>query len=87
MHFWGGLLIGLGVHSFATFKLIQIRPKLSLVLAVIFVVAVSWEVFEWFAGLYDPTTYLVDTSKDLVFGFSGGLFTHFVLNNRYNKQI
>lgn len=87
MHFWGGLLIGLGVHSVTTFRIITLRPTLKLVLATLFFMTISWEIFELWAGLYDPTTYIPDTLADIALGFSGGLFMHFIMASRYNKKI
>lgn len=79
MHFWGGTLIGLGVHALATLPKISHFPTTKLVLIVLFVATVSWEIFERAAGLYDPATYVIDTSQDIILGFSGGLLAHFLL--------
>ena len=87
MHFWGGLLIGFGVHAMTTFSFVRVRPTTLVVFLVISVTVVSWEVFEWIYGLYDPATHLIDTGSDIILGFSGGLLAHFVLANRYNSSI
>jgi hypothetical protein len=79
MHFWGGGLIALGVHSFATFSRLHFKPTVWVVLGAFLLIATAWEVFEWFAGLYDPATYLVDVTKDVVVGLSGGLLAQWVL--------
>lgn len=81
MHFWGGILIGLGVHTFCSFRRIHIRPSLWLVLIALCVSTVTWEIFELYAGLFDPATHLFDTSKDIVVGFSGGLLAHIIMRN------
>lgn len=79
MHFWGGILLALGVHAFCTFSRIHLKPTLKLVLLTLLLVTVSWEVFERSVGLYDPITYIFDTGKDMVIGFSGGLLAHIIL--------
>lgn len=82
MHFWGGILLGLGVHALCTFSRIHIKPTLPVVLAVLVLATGSWEVFEWYAGLWDADTYVVDTTKDVILGFSGGLLAHIFLSKR-----
>lgn len=79
MHFWGGALIALGVHALATCKRCTFEPDLKILLVALFVITISWEVFERAAGLYDHATYIFDTTKDLLLGFSAGLLTHVVL--------
>ena len=82
MHFWGGTLIGLGVHAFSTFSRIHIKPTLPVVLIVLALATSTWEVFEWYAGLWLTEGYLLDTVKDIVLGFSGGLLAHLFLSKR-----
>lgn len=79
MHFWGGLLIGLGLHALSTFSSFHIRPTTKTLLLILFVMTGSWEIFEWSAGLLEPKSHLLDTAKDVVLGFSGGLLAHFTL--------
>ena len=79
MHAWGGVLLVLGVHAFSTFSWSPLQPTWRVVFIVLLVATVSWEVFEWFAGLYEPSTYLFDTAKDILVGFSGGLIAHLFL--------
>ena len=82
MHFWGGCLIGLGIHALATFADFRIKPNYKLVLTILFVATVSWEFFEYHYNLYDTRNYIFDTAKDIVLGFSGGLLTHTILRRR-----
>jgi hypothetical protein len=79
MHFWGGSLLTLGVYSLGTLSRLHFKPTVGIILFVLLLATVSWEVFERFAGLYDPQTYLVDTIQDVLIGFSGGLLAHLVL--------
>ncbi len=87
MHFWGGLLLGIGVHALCSLRSVPLSPTLPLLLLVITVVVVSWEVFERIVGLYNSSTYVFDTSKDIILGFGGGLLAHFILRRLYNKTI
>jgi hypothetical protein len=34
---------------------------------------ISWEIFEWKAGLFEPGFHLIETTKDIFAGFIGGL--------------
>jgi fatty-acid desaturase len=87
MNFWGGLLLGLGVHALCRLKSVPVRPTLSAVVATITAAAVSWELFEWFTDLYNPTQYALDTTQDVLLGFGGGLLAHFILSHLYNRKI
>lgn len=84
MHVWGGILLGTGMHIMARFYWWPIRPSTLAVFAAITVVIVSWEVFEWWAGLFDSSNYWLGTSKDIVLGYTGGLLGHAFLRSRYN---
>lgn len=86
MHFWGGILLGLGVHAFSTFKHLHFKPRLPVLLVVMVVATGSWEIFEWSAGLWNADTYIFDTAKDIIMGFSGGLLAHLVLSRDTIKQ-
>lgn len=79
MHLWGGVLIGLGVYAFSTLSKFPFHPTTKAILLTLLLVTVSWEVFERAAGLYDPTSYAIDTIQDILIGFGGGLLTHFFL--------
>jgi len=87
MHFWGGLLIGLGVHALCRMKSIPILPSTGVVLTVLFVTTFGWEVFELLVGSYAFEIYILDTILDIVLGFSGGLLAHFILQRLYNRTI
>ena len=81
MHFSGGILVGLGVHAFSTFSRLRFRPNLTLMLLVLAVATGLWEVFEGWAGLHDPdfSVFVLDTTKDVILGFAGGLLAHALL--------
>ena len=79
MHFWGGGLIALGVNSASTFSRLHFKPTIWIFIGVFICIATAWEVFEWFAGLYDPVTYVTDTVKDVIVGLGGGLLAHWQL--------
>lgn len=82
MHFWGGLLIGLGVHAMTTLKLVPLRPTLSLVALAIAGAVVSWEVFEYYFKLHGTDSYVSDTALDVALGVVGGLLAHSLLVRR-----
>jgi predicted dehydrogenase len=79
MHFWGGALIGLGIHALSTLPKFILRPTTMVIVVTLLLVTVSWEIFEQVAGLYDPTSYVIDTIQDIILGFGGGLLSHFLL--------
>jgi len=82
MHFWGGCLIGLGIHALATFADFHIKPSYKFILTILLVVTVSWEIFEWYYGIAGTRNYAFDTTKDIFLGFSGGLLAHTILRRR-----
>ncbi len=79
MHLWGGVLVALGVHILSHFANVTLKPTLQTTLIVLLIVMVSWELFEYVAGLYNPDTYVYDTTKDLLFGLCGGLLGYSLL--------
>jgi predicted dehydrogenase len=81
MHFWGGLLIGLGVHALATFSWLRLRPSWSVMLVTLALITGLWELFESWAGLHEQDfgMFMLDTIQDVVFGFAGGLLAHALL--------
>lgn len=86
MHFWGGIMLGLGVHALCSLKSITLKPTLGLLIFTLAVATVTWEIFEWYTDLYNSTTYIVDTTKDIIVGFSGGLLAHLILSKRTIKS-
>lgn len=85
MHFWGGLLVGAGVVVLCGLKSVKLKPTLLLTLLSLLLVTVSWEAFEWYAGLYNPLVHTADTLQDISIGFCGGLIAFFSLK-RFNKS-
>lgn len=73
MHFWGGLLIALGVVSLSTFRRITFKPTFVSVTLVALVFVTVWELFEWKSGLYVLGFDLFDTSLDMFLGVSGAI--------------
>lgn len=84
MHFWGGTLITLGLFAIATFSRFRTKPTLLFTLGVLLFFTVTWEVFELLVGLVHPDTteHMIDTAKDIILGFVGGLIT-FALLRRF----
>jgi glycopeptide antibiotics resistance protein len=81
MHFWGGLLIALGVVSLTTFRRISITPSYKLILGVTLFIVLAWEFFEWQVGLFVPALHLPDAIYDVTLGLSGGLLGYWVIRH------
>ena len=79
MHFWGGILIALGVVALTTFRRITIKPSYGLVLAVSLFIVISWEFFEWQVGLFVPELHFPDAIYDVSLGIVGGLLGYWIL--------
>lgn len=78
MHFWGGILTVLGVYALCSLKHIPLKPTTVIIFSTLFIIMISWEVFERSVGLYNPSTYVFDVSKDLIVGLLGGLLGYLV---------
>jgi hypothetical protein len=72
MHLWGGALIVLGVFALCSLKHVPLKPTTFIITTTLFILIVGWEVFERMAGLYEPSTYIYDVSKDIIVGITGG---------------
>ncbi len=79
MHFCGGILLGLGIHSFSTFSWSPVKVTTRNVFSILVLVTVSWEIFERLNGLYNSVGYIADMTQDLCLGIGGGLLAHLVL--------
>lgn len=79
MHFWGGLLIALGVFSLTTFRRFSLKPTVWLVLGVASVIVLGWEFFEWQIGLFNPALHFPDAIYDVTLGLTGGLLGYIIL--------
>ena len=73
MHFWGGILVVLGVYAMCSLKHVPLKPTTLIIFGTLITILISWEIFERAAGLYNPATYIYDVSKDLIVGLVGGL--------------
>ena len=82
MHSWGGVLVGLGVHVLASLSSVPVRATLPWVVTALLVATLSWEVFERSFGLFNPDGYLLDTSIDILLGFTGGILAHLFLSRK-----
>src|SRR5690606_8935305 len=81
MHFWGGLLLVLGVHAISRLQL-PIKPTRRTILIVAFAAMIAWEIFERVMGLYPPGTTIFDVLKDLVVGTTGVLVGYYFLKEK-----
>lgn len=73
MHFWGGILVVLGVYAVCSLKHVPLKPTSFVIFGTLFFIMIIWELFEWKIGLFDPEHHMADTLKDLIMGFGGGL--------------
>lgn len=78
MHFWGGVLIVMGVFALCSLKHIPLKPTFVIVFCTLSTVMITWEIFERIVGLYNQPTYIFDVSKDLLVGFCGGVVGYIV---------
>ncbi len=78
MHFWGGMLVVLGVYAICSLKHVPLKPTTLIIFGTLIVIIVAWEVFERAADLYNSGTYMFDVSKDLIVGLVGGLVGYLV---------
>lgn len=79
MHFWGGALVVLGVYALCSLKHIPLKPTSFIIFSTLAIAMISWEIFEYTAGLYDPSTHYFDTIKDFVVGSLGGLVGYMIM--------
>lgn len=87
MHFWGGGLIVLGVHALSTFSCCSFRPTITVLLVVLVSGILFWEVFEFWADLWQPERYLLDTLGDVLVGLCGGVVAHAILRTNNLRKV
>lgn len=83
-HALGGAVAALGVFSLKDFwpRLPANFHRFTAVISFVFLVAVTWEVFEVWAGIsMGEPGYAFDTTLDLIMGVSGGIVGYFVGSN------
>ncbi len=79
MHFWGGLLIALGVTTLATFRRFDFKSSYRLVFLTSVALVIVWELFEWIIGVVSPQEYWIDTSIDMFLGIFGATVGYVML--------
>ena len=84
MHFWGGLLIVLGVRVLNHLQLVKKTNKRT-VFGIALLMMLAWEVFEYTIGFVSQSTYLFDTIKDIFVGGLGVLTGYLILKQK-NKS-
>jgi hypothetical protein len=77
MHFWGGALVVVGVYAICSLKHVPLKPTTLIIFSTLLIIMAVWEIFEWNVGLFNPQTYMFDTSKDVLVGLTGGLVGYF----------
>lgn len=96
MHFLGGLSLGLLILWFyrklSPDKGVTFERSFFCVFGAVFVVALAWEIFEFFIGYTGPTldaVYWIETLADIVSGLLGGsisVITLFYARHTFNKS-
>lgn len=73
MHFWGGLVIAVGLQIPVFFSCTRIRiSTLWQCALVVLGIGIAWEFFEWQWVITDMTRYVQDTTLDLIMDLAGG---------------
>lgn len=87
MHFLGGVVVALGYLTLRDFFSTWPQKLFTLykTLAVVVLVAVTWEFFEVAIGVFfQEDRYVIDTVSDLVIGLMGGTLGYY-LSNRVSQ--
>ncbi len=82
MHFWGGVIVALGVGMLPSFgfRNISTPPSFIHICIAIAVVGLSWEFFEYSIGIWaQEPGFVSDTLLDLVMDTVGAVFGYGVL--------
>jgi len=86
MHFFGGITVALGIFTLKDIfrqipeRLLYVVP----VMAGVIIIILSWEIFEYYFGLFAGDGYVLDTAIDLAMGLTGG-FLGFVLGHKLRE--
>lgn len=88
-HFLGGLWIALAAVWLLSYASHNVR--LLRILAIVAVISIAWEVFEYVAGIPKEANFVFDTSLDFLMDFIGGisgfmLASWFLKNDILNVQ-
>lgn len=88
MHGWGGFLVIYGLAVIRSLSsLAQFVPRASFAqAAVLLVVVIVWELFEYGIGTGLKTEFWNDTLLDIVMGFFGGLFAYVLLKKYFKPE-
>lgn len=87
MHALGGAIVSLGSQSALFHSVFRCRPHhLGFAIALVLAVGISWEVFEWGAGIVDVEEYVADTILDIVLDVCGGV-VGYVVGSALRNQV
>jgi len=82
MHFLGGIVVALLVFTLKDLRLVSRQLlKPFKVIIIVFLVAVTWELYELWAGTLMESNYIFDTALDLIMGLLGGIVGYLVANS------
>lgn len=79
MHALGGVVVALGVYTLRDLRVLPMTwLSTFVVLGIVCVVAIVWEMFEFYAGVPFAADYYPDTALDIVMGLAGGFIGHYM---------
>ena len=80
VHFIGGTVVALAVFTLHDLRVFVPERWLRFipVVLLVFLIAMSWEVYELMIGIPIEEDYVLDTTLDLVMGLFGGALGYFV---------
>ncbi len=74
MHIFGGATVVLGLYTAVELRLLPvwIMNRLAVTLSIVFIVAITWEVFQFTITEVMKVNYIADTLGDIFVGLLGG---------------
>ena len=79
MHFWGGILLVMGMYVLADIISLKRRLKKRYILLMSLAAIFGWEFFEQLAGISSAPIYILDTIGDITVGLVGVLVGYVIL--------
>jgi len=89
MHFYGGLVVVLGIFALASRNFLVKERWLTLTVSLVtlMIFASVWELYELMIGATVPNNYVLDTILDFVMGIAGATFGYYFCSHFYHSKI